>query len=140
MKNELKEWLIGEIESALKDYEGARVYGCDLAYTIFEGANADGSYTCSTYQAKEWIKKYWDEIGEVVEEIKFQFGSEFIPNVFDEAEKFQVVIILEGANYILSHSKTVEHYWDDEFELTKSRINKIVKEIKESNNSYDFYN
>lgn len=135
--NELKQWLIEEIKEHLYNYEDCEVYACDLAYTIFEGENIDGSYTCSTYQAKEWIKKYWDDIGEVIEEIKFQLGSEYIPNVFDEPEKFQVVVILEGASFILSQSDYISKHWNDRIKLTKVNIKKIIKGLK--NEYYEFY-
>ena len=135
--NELKQWLIEEIKDHLYNYEDCEVYACDLAYTIFEGENIDGSYTYSTYEAKEWIKKYWEDIGEVVEEIKFQLGSECIPNVFEEPEKFQVVIVLEGANYILSQSEFIDDKWNDKIILTKKNIKKIISQLK--NDYYEFY-
>lgn len=135
--NELKQWLIEEIKEHLYNYEDCEVYACDLAYTIFEGENIDGSYTYSTYDAKEWIKKYWDDIGEIIEEIKFQLGSESIPNVFDELEKFQVVIVLEGANFILSQSDYINAHWNDRIKLTKANIKKIIKGLK--NEYYEFY-
>lgn len=135
--NELKQWLIEEIKEHLYNYEDCEVYACDLAYTIFEGENIDGSYTCSIYDAKEWIKKYWDDIGEIIEEIKFQLGSEYIPNVFDEPEKFQIVIILEGASFILSQSDYINTYWNDRIKLTKTNIKKIIKGLK--NEYYEFY-
>ena len=59
--NKLKQWLIEEIETHLNDYEDTEIYACDVAYKIFESENANGSYTCSTYEAKEWIKQYWDD-------------------------------------------------------------------------------
>lgn len=135
--NELKQWLIEEIKEHLYDYEDCEVYACDLAYTIFEGENIDGSYTCNTYQAKEWIKKYWDDIGEIIEEIKFQLGSESIPNVFDEPEKFQVVIVLEGANFILSQSEYINDNWNNKITLTNKTIKKIIKQLK--NDYCEFY-
>lgn len=135
--NELKQWLIEEIKEHLYNYEDCEIYACDLAYTIFEGENVNGSYTCNTYQAKEWIKKYWDDIGEIIEEIKFQLGSEYIPNVFDEPEKFQVVIVLEGANFVLSQSDYINTHWNDRIKLTKANIKKIIKSLKNVN--YEFY-
>lgn len=135
--NELKKWLIEEIKEHLYNYEGSEVYACDLAYTIFEGENIDGSYTYSTFDAKEWIKRYWEDIGEVVEEIKFQLGSECIPNVFEEPEKFQVVIVLEGASYILSQCEYIDKHWNDKITLTKTNIKKIISQLK--NDYYEFY-
>ena len=135
--NKLKSWLIPEIQEHLYNYEDQEIYACDLAYTIFEGENIDGSYTYSTYEAKEWIKKYWDDIGEVVEEIKFQLGSDCIPNPFDEPEKFQVVIVLEAASYVFGKCDFLEKNWNNEIKLTKRNIKKIINQIE--NNHYEFY-
>ena len=137
--NELKTYLVNEIIKHLEQYEGVKTYGCDLAYTLFEGENVDGTYTYSTYKAKEWVKEYWDDIGEIVEEIKFSLGSENIPNVFDRVEAFQVMVIIEGASYILGKCKTIDKHWDKEIVLTKSTINKLKRELHGCNKSYEFY-
>lgn len=135
--NKLKQWLIEEIETHLNDYEDTEIYACDVAYKIFESENANGSYTCSTYEAKEWIKQYWDDIGEITEEIKSEYGTaDFIPNIFDEPEKFQVIIVLEGANFILGQSDFISKHWNDKITLTKANIKKILKGIKNEHDEF----
>jgi hypothetical protein len=126
MKEEIKKDLIEK----LNEYEGQRVYACDLAYTLFESYNIDGSVTYSTYDAKEWIKKYFNELGEVVEEIKFNLGSEFIPNIFEEPERFMVVIYLEVGASLLSQCKFIDDNWNNEIELTDENIEIIKKELE----------
>lgn len=140
--NNLRKYIVDEIIGKLEDYEGVTEYGCDLAYTLFAGENANGSYTCSTYEAKQWIQEHFDDLGEVVEDLNFQFGdSNVIPNVFENPEAFQVVIIIEGASYLLSKCKTIDELWNEEFELTPELIEKITKDLEEikDNNSYNFY-
>ena len=137
--NELKNYIINEIKEHLQEYKGTKTYFCDLAYTIFEGENIDCTYTYSTQKAIEWVQKYFEDIGEIIEELKFNFGAENIPNVFDETEKFQVVVIIEGARYLLGQYPTVDKYWNEETELTQYKINKICKELDTLNYGYDFY-
>lgn len=133
----MKKDIIGRIIDRLYDYEDVKVYGADLAYTLFESENMDGTFTYNTYEAKEWIKQNFDEIGEVWEELKFQFGSEYLSeylvdfNPFDNPEKFMVLVILKSASYILGKCKTVEDNWNNEIVLTKENIKKIEKELKE---------
>ena len=86
----LKNYIIDETIWNLKEREGETVYACDLAYTVFGSANVDGSYTYSTYEAVKWIKKYFDSLGEIVEEMQGQGLN--APNPFDEPEKFQVCV------------------------------------------------
>ena len=50
---------------------------CDLSYTLFESENVNGAYFCSNYTAKEWVNKNFEYIGEIAEEIKFQFDSDY---------------------------------------------------------------
>lgn len=137
----MKKDIINRIIDKLYDYEDTEVYGADLAYTLFESENIDGTFTYNTYEAKEWIKQNFDEIGEVWEELKFQFGSEYLMdfNPFDNPEKFMVLVILESASYILGQCKTVQNNWDNEMTLTKENIKKIEKELKELDNNNSIY-
>lgn len=135
----LKNYIIDETIYNLKEREGETVYACDLAYTVFESANVDGSYTYSTYKATQWVKKYFDSLGEIVDELKSN-GID-APNPFDEPEKFQVCILLEGAQYLLSQCETIDENWNDEIELTPKIIRKICKELRAQKQKYndDFY-
>lgn len=137
----MKKDIIKRIIDRLYDYEDTKVYACDLAYSLFESENIDGTFTYSSYEAKEWIKNNFDEIGEVWEELKFQFGSEYLMdfNPFDNPEKFMVLVILESASYILGQCKTVQDNWDNEMTLTKENIKKIEKELKELDNNNSIY-
>ena len=127
----MREDILNDLITKLEDYEGANVYACDLAYTLFEGYNIDGTVTYGTFKASEWIKTHFDELGEVVEDIKFNLGSEFIPNIFDEPEKFMVVVYLEVGASLLSQCKFINDNWNDKIELTKKNINTIKEQLQE---------
>ena len=78
-------------------------------------------------------------MGEIVEEMQGQGLN--APNPFDEPEKFQVCVLLEGAQYLFSKCETVDENWNEEIELTPKIIRKICKELRAQKQKYndDFY-
>lgn len=137
----MKKDIINRIIGKLYDYEDKKIYSCDLAYKLFEGENIDGSFTYNSFEAKEWIKQNFDDIGEVWEELKFQFGDDFLSNynLFDNPEKFMVLIIIEVASYIISRCKFIDDNWDKEITLNKKTIKTIEKQLKELDNNLSIY-
>jgi hypothetical protein len=127
----LKNFVIDAMIVELNEMEDREIYGADLGYEIFETANCNGSYTCDAQEAKEFIKDYFESIGEVVEDIKFNLGAENIPNPFTESERFQVVIMLEMSSSLIAQVSVVDENWNNEFTLTKETIEKITKELEE---------
>lgn len=114
----------------LPNYEDQEVYMCDLGYKLTESINIDGSATYSTYEAKEYIKAWFDEAGEVYEYQKANYG-ECLHNPFEEPEAFHVCMIIEGVNALLAQCETVNNAWNDETELTIENIHAILEELKE---------
>ena len=130
----LKNFVIDAMIDELNEMEGREVYGADLGFEIFSEANCNGSYTCSAIEAENFICKYFSEIGEVVEDIKFNLGAEFIPNCFLQSEKFQVVIMLEMSNSLCGQCEFVNSNWNNEIELTKENIKLIISQLEELKN------
>ena len=95
----LEKFVKEEIEIRLKDLVGNNVYLEDLGYRLFEYENINGIYY-NRYEAIQWIKDYFEELDEVVEEYEIEFGDS-VPNPFSEPEKFQIVIILYIANKLV---------------------------------------
>lgn len=135
--NPIKEFVKREIIKKLKDLKGCeeQCYLCDLSYTLFEAENIDGAYFYDDYEARKWINKNFEYIGEIVEEIRFQFDPDYANKillyVFDNPDRFIVVIVLEVASYLMSRCGTVDKYWNDEITLTDEILNNLIKEIKE---------
>ena len=129
--NKVKDFVIAQIKEKLYDFEGISEYGCDFSYKLFEGENYDGVYFYSTYESKQWIQKYFDDLDEIVEELTFEFGADYISkfNPFSEPDKFVLIIIIEVAAYLLGQCKTIEDNWNNEFVLSKSKIKKIINEL-----------
>jgi hypothetical protein len=125
----IKEFVADVLTDKLDEYEGTSSYGADLAYHLLERYNVDGSYTYSTYEAKQWVASCFDELGEIVEEMTEEGLAPC--NVFDNPEGFQVCIMLYVAGELLGQCDTVNEFWNEEQELTKEIIAKIKKELNE---------
>lgn len=124
MKNEIIKDLIDQLDG----YEGSSIYGCDMAYTLFEGYNVDGSVTYNTYQASEWLNKYRTDVGYEIQELE----DEGLPtaNPFLEPEKLMVQVYLKVADDVLSQCELIEENWNDKLELTKENIKKLTEELE----------
>lgn len=131
MKNYVIDLLLNELEN----YEDTKVYACELDYTLLEGYNIDGSITYNTYEAKEWIKEHYDDIGEFLENYSFCVGNDNLSSlaidIFTNPEKAMVIICLEKANEILSSLDFVKENWDNEIILNTKNISKIEKGLKD---------
>ena len=131
MKNYVIDLLLNELEN----YEDTKVYACELAYTLLEGYNIDGSITYNTYDAKEWIKENYDDIGEFLENYGFCVGNDNLSSlaidIFTNPEKAMVIIVYEVATNILSKLKFIEDNWNNEIILNTKNISKIEKGLKE---------
>ena len=125
----IKEFVADVLTDKLDEYKGTSSYGADLAYHLLQQYNADGSYTYSTYEAKQWVQEYFDELADIVNDMT----EEGIPpcNVFDNPEAFVVQIILYVAGGLLGQCDTVAAFWDEEQELTEEIIAKIKEELNE---------
>lgn len=111
----------------LNDYKCSHVYGCDLAYTLFESENINGSVLCNKYLTKEFIKNHFDLFVDLSEYYKDNFGESL--DIFAEPEKAHVILLLESAQMVLSNLNTLNEFWNDSKELTEELINAIVEEL-----------
>ena len=137
----MKKDIIERIIDKLDEYKDCEIYGCDLSYTLFEGENVDGTFTYNTYEAKQWIKSYYDDIGEVWEELQFNFDKEYLMqfNMFDNPEKFMVLIILESASYLISRCKLISDNWDNTIILDENNIKILTEQLKELDDGGSIY-
>ena len=115
------------IKDRLNDYAGGSYYGCDLAYTLFEGENANGSVFCNTYETKQFIKANFDLFGALVDYVKQHMDMSLKP--FNEPEKAHVILLLEASQSLLAKCKLVDTKWNDEIELTAKNIKTLCAQI-----------
>ena len=124
---ELKETIIDR----LNDYKNTTVYGCDLAYTLFESENVNGSVLCNTYLTKEFIKQNFDLFGDLVQYV--ENNIDVVLNPFKEPEKSHVWLVMEGGCSLLSRLDFMLNNWDNKFKLTDEVIKEITKQLRELN-------
>lgn len=142
--NEIKDFVIDILLDKLDNLKGEnyKSYACDLAYDLFEGENTDGVYFYNNYEATEFIKKHFGDLGEIIEELNFQFDKEFVNklviDIFDNPDRFCVVIFMEVASYLLSQCKIIDELWNEEIILTNDKINKIKKELENQKSAIPF--
>ena len=136
--NTIKNWLIDELEDC-KGWE-REIYLEDLAYTITETINVDGSVHCSTYQAKEFIEENFDEFGDLVEYCKNNFDE--VLNPFLEPEKAEVIAYIEGVRSLLNDLDSLKEATEkSEYQqiiLSDELIDKMIQKLKENEFTIEF--
>ena len=129
--NKIKDFVKDIILDELDCYKGLEVRGCDLAYQLLESYRVDGVYFYNNYKATEFIKENFEDFGEIVEEIKFQTYDGYLPNVFENPDRFCMLCFLEVASYLLCSCKFVESNWNNDFVIVDGAISTIKNELKE---------
>ncbi|GAA0071688.1 hypothetical protein UT300003_32130 [Clostridium sardiniense] len=112
--------IIDDIDS----YEGT--YGCDLAYEMF---NSD-YYIIGTYQSKQFLKNYIDELFDALEEYNDEIGAQY-PHITD-AEKLATLVALHKAKELLYENEIIQEKWNEA--LWEDDIENIKEELKEKYN------
>ena len=88
-------------------------YVSDLAFYMFESESVNGSITCSTYKAKQWIQEHFFEISEIYEDVEQMTDT----NPFKNSEEFMVAVVLYVADDIIQKCplfKNKERVYTDE--------------------------
>lgn len=123
--NSVENFVIKEIKVRLNRLEGEIVSGCDLADSLFKDCLDNKSFTHSKYEATEWIKDNFEEIGEVL----YNISDHVTANAFSQPKLFQFQLLYETAFYLLSQCDTVDSSWEEEQKLSKEIIEKISDEL-----------
>lgn len=113
----------------LEAYEDTSEYACDLGYKLCERENCDGTLTYSTYEAKQYLKEWWDECADYIEYENFEFG-ENRHNPFENPEAFMVCMVIAGVNSILNQCESINEAWNDEVELNEAFLEKLRGELE----------
>lgn len=109
----------------LDEMEGVSVCACDLAYTLAESDNINGSITYNRAAALDYICEWWYDCSDYSDYEESNFGKR--SNPFAKPEVFMVRMVIEGISSILSQCEIIDENWDNEIELTSE----IIKAIKE---------
>ena len=108
-----------EIKDMIMDYEN--VYGCDLAYEMYN----NDYYIIGTYKAKQFLKEYFDDMTECLEQYEEEFGETY-PDITNP-EKVATLLALFVAQDVLCESKTLDKCWNDRLE--ESDLKSIAEEL-----------
>lgn len=130
-KKTIRTEVAADLADKLEQNIGREIYGANLAFTLFEGYNIDGSVTYSRYKVAEWIKEHFDELGEIVENMRDNWEYDAGADIFDNPEKFMTSCYLWVASEICGQLESVAEFWDDGGELTQERADKIRAELEQ---------
>ena len=127
---DIKDFVIDE----LPNFVGSEIYAdaYEFANEITEGINADGSVTYSTYEAEQWIKECFSEMGDVVKYCDENYDMTLNP--FLEPEKAMVIAYIIGAEILLSNNKALTEAFEtseyNEIEFTQELCDKVIEELE----------
>lgn len=130
--NALEKWIVEDMIDRLDDLEDIGGHVSDITFYLYESDNYNGviSGYASFSDVKEWINKYWDDLGKEMEEYKFNVGEYLNP--FEDAHTFMVKIVLNAAGRLISESAWVRENWNKELGYTADVIEQIKKELQEA--------
>lgn len=115
--------------------EGRTVEIDELPFTLFECENIDGSMTCSTKAADEWIGKNIGDISGIVGDLSDTYNLRL--EVLENTEKFMVIVVMFVAQDLVYDLETFRPFinWDDAGEevdtitFDAATINALTDEI-----------
>lgn len=110
--NALEESVMEMMLDKLDTLEGRDGCVSDLAFTLFENENIDGSMTYSTYKAEQWIAEYFHDLADVVEGIAADW--DITPNPFSNPEIFMVQVVLYVAEQLVYQSAYLARLQNEE--------------------------
>lgn len=94
--------------------EGRTVEIAQVPWELFECENIDGSMTCSTKAADEWIGKHIGDISDIVGDLSDTYDLRL--EVLEDTEKFMVIVALFVAQDLVFKLNTFRPFidWDNE--------------------------
>ena len=108
--SEIKKEIANEMYTSIKDYESIQdMYLCDVANEYYN----NDYYIIGIYQAKEWIKKYFDDMLEVIEYWEDETGEQY-GQMITEVEKLATLVAYTVADTILNEVYEFLGYDNDE--------------------------
>lgn len=140
MKNRVYTALEKDVLSRMLDnlftVEGRTVEIAELPFTLFECEAIDGSMTCSTKAADEWIGKHIGDISDIVGDLSDTYDLRL--EVLENTEKFMVIVVMFVAETLVYELETLRPFidWDNEdneppdaITFDEATINTLTDEI-----------
>ena len=123
----LEEYAAETIIDEIEDLIGTDITGCDLASRITERMNLDGSCTCNSYLAREFLDANSEDIAEFLEEFEGEMGVPCQYDFFRNPEALMVLAVISQVNKLLSDTDWVDYNWSK----TKTITKKVAKQIQD---------
>ena len=94
--------------------EGRTVEIAQVPWELFECENIEGSMTCSTKAADEWIGKHIGDISDIVGDLSDTYDLRL--EVLENTEKFMVIVVMFVAETLVYKLETFRPFidWDNE--------------------------
>ena len=95
--SEIKKEIANEMYDSFKNYEGIQdMYLCDIANEFYN----NDYYIIGIYQAKEWLKKYFDDMLDTIEYWEDETGETY-GHMITDVEKLATLVAYTVADTIL---------------------------------------
>lgn len=99
----------------------------ELSNAITEHDNMSGSFTYSTYKAKEYIKAWFNNASVFIEQYRSEMGDNAEPSPFDNPEHFHGIMVIWGVQRLLNHININN---GEEITLDDQTIKDITKRLE----------
>lgn len=128
MKN-FNELTVELLEEDLENYEGEKITACELAWTLTQAYNVDGTITYNTQKSIDLIHEYWWDIADIYSEYVGELGHCEI-NIFESPEAFLTLIFIQNAENLIAHCEIIKNNWNENIELNRKNIEIIKKQLE----------
>lgn len=131
-KNKMKnfnELTVELLEEELENYEGENITACELAWTLTQGYNIDGTITYNTQKSIDLIHEYWWDIADIYSEYIGELGQCEI-NMFERPEALLTLILIQNAENLMAQCEIIKNNWNENIELNKKNIEIIKKQLE----------
>jgi hypothetical protein len=124
----LLEYSVSYIVDRLQDFKGNTYNDSyELANDITLHDNMSGSFTYNTYDAQQYIKDWFNELGDILEKYEFQMGEPLTVNPFTDSEKFHAIIVMLKIEMLLSDLECLKD--KEQITLDNQTIQAITDEL-----------
>jgi len=139
MSKEFVDLIKQEVKERLPNWLGQHHYPCDLGYTLTEYENANGSWFCSRYEAREFIKKFFEDFEEYQGWYRWNFGEpewfEAEPDDYHhDIESVQCRMMINAVDQAFNIAFGNNDIWNEKTEITEEFCDKIEKALEEVEN------
>ena len=120
-----------DIIERLNERIGQEHYLCDLGMILTENENANGSWYCSEYQAKEEIEENFDLCSDFSEWHNDIYGE--YKNPFGDPENFHCCMMICAYENVFNQAVSDHKKWNEKIEITEKFIEYIKEHLKDVN-------